>query len=145
MISQIYLSDLPGQVMRSVESAEAIAGRGLAGDRYEQGRGTFSDWPQDHELTLVETEEAESAEIPPALLRRNLVTVGVRLNDLVGKNFTIGAVWCKGTRLCPPCAHLQALTNRPDLCRIMAHRAGLRAVILRGGTLRVGDVIALIE
>ena len=145
MISQIYLSDLPGQVMRSVESAEAVAGRGLAGDRYEQKRGTFSDWPQDHELTLVEAEEAEAVEIHPALLRRNLVTVGVRLNDLVGKNFTIGAVWCKGTRLCPPCAHLQTITNRDDLCRTMKHKAGLRAVILRGGVIRVGDAIAPIE
>ena len=142
MVVAILLSDAPGKPMRDVQFADAIVGRGLQGDRYEQGRGTFSTWPQDHELTLVEQEEADAAQINASDLRRNLVTVGVRLNDLVGKRFRIGAVLCEGTRLCEPCAHLEAVTNRPDLCRIMAHKAGLRAVILTGGVIVLGDVFS---
>ena len=143
MVAALFISDAPGQVMQSVPFVEAIPGRGLKGDRYEKGVGTFSSWPKDHELTLVEQEEAGAANIEVALLRRNIVTVGVRLNDLVGKEFRIGAVLCEGTRLCAPCGHLERINNRPDLCRVMAGRAGLRAVILTGGVIAVGDKVEL--
>lgn len=129
--------------MQNVGEAEAIAGRGLRGDRYEQGTGTFSAWPKDHELTLVENEEAETAQIEACELRRNLVTEGVRLNELVGKRFHVGSVLCEGTRLCEPCAHLETVTNRPGLAETMRHKCGLRAVVLSSGTIRVGDTLSI--
>jgi MOSC domain-containing protein YiiM len=124
-----------------VSEAEAIAGRGLVGDRYADGRGTFSN-PHGlgHELTLIESEEAERIELPPESARRNLVTRGIDLNALVGKTFTVGEVTCAGRRLCEPCAHLQRLTE-PGIMRKLAHKGGLRADILEGGRIAVGDEI----
>jgi MOSC domain-containing protein YiiM len=124
-----------------VSQAEAIAGQGLDGDRYADGQGTFSN-PHGlgHELTLIEAEEAERIGLAPEDARRNLVTRGIDLNALVGKTFKVGGVTCAGRRLCEPCAHLQRLTE-PGLLRKLAHRGGLRADILEGGRIAVGDEI----
>ena len=73
--------------------------------------------------------------------RRNVTTRGVALNDLVGRRFRVGDVVLQGTRLCEPCTHLEAVTGKP-LMRPLVHRAGLRAMILVGGTISVGDAIA---
>ncbi len=142
-IVQIFVSPAPGEPMQNLQTADAIAGRGLAGDRYANGKGTFSTWPNDHELTIVESEEADAASIAPELSRRNLVTKGVRLNELVGRRFMVGAVLCEGTRLCEPCAHLERVTERRDLIKAMTHKAGLRAVIVSGGTICVGDAVCV--
>ena len=149
VIEAIHLADAAVRPVRAVAEATAVPGRGLLGDRYERGAGTFSDWPKDHELTLVEAEVIEDlaqnhdVHFAPGETRRNLTTRNIRLNDLVGQRFRIGAdVECVGTRLCEPCDHLERVTDRPNLCRLMAGRGGLRARILTGGTIRVGDVIA---
>ena len=145
----MYLADVARGPVRAVAEARAVAGRGLAGDRYERGMGTFSDWPADHEFTLIEAEviEAALADYPGLVLapgehRRNVATRGVRLNDLVGKRFRIGAeVLCEGTRLCEPCAHLEVITGKGGLCRVLAGRGGLRARLLTSGMIRLGDPI----
>ena len=124
-----------------VETVNAVAGRGLEGDRYYDGRGTFSGPGRGYELTLVESEVLESLELPWEQARRNIVTTGIDLNALVGRRFSIGAVECVGRRLAEPCAHLEKLT-RPGLLRPLVHRAGLRADILEGGPIAVGDRIA---
>ena len=127
--------------VETVEEAEAIAGRGLAGDRYADGEGTFSNrHGLGHELTLVEAEEAERIGLAAADARRNLVTRGIDLNALVGKTFTVGEATCVGRRLCEPCAHLQRLTE-PGIMRKLVHKGGLRADILEGGRIAVGDEI----
>jgi hypothetical protein len=152
-VEAIHLADVARGPVRAVAEAHAVAGRGLAGDRYERGAGTFSDWPQDHEFTLIEAEslEAALAEFPgltlaPGEHRRNVTTRGVRLNALVRKRFRIGAdVLCEGTRLCEPCAHLEVVTGKGGLCRILAGRGGLRARLLTNGTIRVADLITAIE
>jgi hypothetical protein len=124
-----------------VESVEAIAGRGLAGDRYAAGRGTFSTTGRGYELTLVEAEVLDSVDLSWEQARRNIVTRGVALNALVGRRFVIGSVECVGRRLAEPCSHLEKLA-RPGLLRPLVHRAGLRADIVVGGTIAVGDTIA---
>jgi hypothetical protein len=121
-------------------SVEAIAGRGLEGDRYAGGRGTFSAPGRGYELTLVESEVLDSLDLSWEEARRNVVTRGIALNALVGRRFAIGSVECVGRRLAEPCSHLERL-SRTGILRPLVHRAGLRADILAGGTIAVGDTI----
>jgi MOSC domain-containing protein YiiM len=130
-----------------VERVSAVAGRGLEGDRYFAGVGTFSANPGDgRELTLIEAEalEALQAEHGIALdagqTGRNIVTRGVALNELVGRHFEVGPVACVGRRLCDPCRTLERRTVQGVL-RGLAGRGGLRADIVVGGEIAVGDVV----
>lgn len=136
-------AEAPMQVVRSVE---AVEGRGLVGDRYERGAGTFSD-PSGHgyDLTLVEAEaleelSARNVDLPPAEARRNLVVRGVALDDLIGLRFKVGEVECYGQRRCEPCAHLERLT-KPGVLRGLVHRGGLRADVVSDGVIKTGDQI----
>jgi MOSC domain-containing protein YiiM len=122
------------------------AGRGLVGDRYADGTGTFSQ-PQrrGQDLTLIESESldclaADGLSVGMADARRNIVTRGINLNELIGHHFTIGAVTCYGSRLAEPCAHLERLTSRGVL-RALVHRGGIRADVLADGEIRIGDTI----
>jgi MOSC domain-containing protein YiiM len=130
--------------MKTVPSAEALAGRGLRGDRYARGAGTFSDPSgRGYDLTLVEAEALEElaargVDLAPAEARRNLVVRGVALDGLIGKRFRVGEVECFGQRRCEPCAHLERLTL-PGVLRGLVHRGGLRADVLSDGEIRVGD------
>ncbi|HEY2779052.1 MAG TPA: MOSC domain-containing protein [Gaiellaceae bacterium] len=125
-----------------VTEAEAIAGRGLVGDRYADGAGTFSAPGRGYELTLVEGDVLDELELDWEDARRNIVTRGISLNTLVGERFRVGPVECVGRRLAEPCAHLERLA-RPGLLRPLVHRGGLRADILSGGTISVGDEISV--
>ena len=127
-----------------VDEAEALAGRGLAGDRYAAGRGTFSGPGHGYELTLVEAEVLAEIQLASEQARRNIVTRGISLNGLVGHRFRIGSIECVGRRLAEPCAHLEKLA-RPGLLRPLVHRGGIRADIVRGGVIRLGDEIEAID
>ena len=127
-----------------VGAAEAVAGRGLEGDRYFHGRGTFSGRGRGYQLTLVEAEVLDAIDLPWEQARRNIVTRGISLNTLVGHRFSIGAVECVGRRLAEPCSHLERLT-RPGLLRPLVHRAGLRADIVRGGSITTGDQVSVLS
>ena len=127
--------------MALVDDAAAHAGRGLEGDRYFDGAGTFSNPHSDgHDLTLIEAEVVDALGLPPAEARRNVVTRGIDLNALVGRRFRVGETECVGRRLCEPCAQLQRLTH-DGILRDLVHRGGLRADILSGGTIRTGDEV----
>ena len=136
-----------GEPMNSVDEVRAVAGRGLEGDRYFSQDGTFSKTAGGgREITLIEAEAIEGMEhdygtkIEYKDARRNIVTRGVALNHLVGKEFRVGEVVIRGVRLNEPCNHLASLTNekvKPGL----VHRGGLRGEILNDGTIRVGDSI----
>ncbi len=135
----------------SVPRVRAVAGRGLEGDRYFRGAGTYSEPAgSDRELTFIELEAIEAfreeyaSDIAPGDARRNIVTEGVSLNDLVGVGFRVGRVLVRGVRLCEPCRHLAGLTDANVLPGLV-HRGGLRAQILEGGIVRVGDPIAVEE
>ncbi len=131
-----------GEPARLLEEARALAGRGLKGDRHVTGQGTFPSGPPGSALTLIEAEVCESFDPPlgPSDHRRNVVTRGIDLNALVGREFTIGDVHCRGMRLCEPCTVVQRYVGRPVL-RALVHRGGLRADILHDGTIRVGDPV----
>jgi hypothetical protein len=127
-----------------VAAAKAVPGRGLEGDRYYGSRGTFSGPGHGYELTFVEAEVLDSIDLPWEQARRNIVTRGISLNALVGHHFTIGAVECVGRRLAEPCSHLERLT-RSGLLRPLVHRAGLRADIVRGGSISTGDQVSVVS
>ena len=137
--------------MSSCTEVRAVPGRGLEGDRYFSGTGTFSPHPQkaDFEITLIESENIEAFAHQSGLAftashaRRNLVTVGVNLNALVGTEFLVGSVKIRGLRLCEPCSYL-AKTTFPETLRGLVHQGGLRAQILTDGLIRVGDPIIMI-
>ena len=129
--------------MALVEEAAAHAGRGLEGDRYAAGAGTFSNpHSNGHDITLIEAEVVDELGLPPAAARRNVVTRGIDLNALVGRRFRVGEAECIGRRLCEPCAQLQRLTH-DGILRDLVHRGGLRADILAGGTIRSGDAVVM--
>jgi len=133
--------------LESVPQVRAVPGKGLEGDRYFRGEGSFSNNPGGgREVTLVAREMLDLLErehgimLDPVETRRNLVTGGVSLNELVGQVFRVGDVRMRGVRLAEPCNHLERLTQ-PGVLKGLAHRAGLRAEILDEGMLRVGDAI----
>ena len=130
-----------------VEEAVARAGRGLEGDRYFDGRGTFSNpHARGVDITLIEAEALDELTLPAGRLayedaRRNVITRGIDLNALVGRRFRVGDVECLGQRLCEPCVHLQRLTQ-PGTLRGLVHRGGLRADILTDGVICAGSEVA---
>ncbi len=119
-----------------VSSVRAVAGQGLEGDRYFFAGGAGSG----EALTLIEAEAIEDVGLTGAQSRRQVVVRGSGLNDLVGKRFRVGEVECLGVELCEPCRHLQSLT-RPGIIKDLIHRGGLRADILSGGMISVGDKV----
>lgn len=143
----IHLHREPARPLEPVGEARAVAGKGLEGDLYFAGAGTFSAKPGTaRQITLVEEEEIETLRretgiaLAPGETRRNVTTRGVRLNHLVGKRFRVGDVVLEGKRLCEPCAHLESLTQEGVLDGLL-HRAGLRADVIVGGVVRVGDSV----
>lgn len=145
-VVEILIARAPSSSMESRDSVRAVPGRGLEGDRYFCGIGTFSPNPHkpDYEVTLIQKEHIESFQAASALpftskhARRNLVSEGVDLNSLVGKDFTVGSVRLRGIRLCEPCNYLTKSTF-PAILQGLAHKGGLRAQILSEGVIRVGD------
>jgi MOSC domain-containing protein YiiM len=133
----------------SLGEIQAIAGKGLEGDRYYLSTGTYSKTRgTGREVTMIEIEAIEALgreyqiDIDAAQARRNIVTRGVALNHLIDREFTVGEAVLRGTRLCEPCAHLEKLTAK-GVMRGLVHRGGLRADVVRGGTIRVGDMITV--
>lgn len=144
-VTAIYISPAATVLPHAVNEVEARANRGLVGDRYFEGGGTFSNWEPKgpgRELTIIESEVLVELSLCAAEARRNIVTADVRLNDLVGKRFRIGDVLIEGIRLCPPCTHLDQVTGK-ELLKPLADRGGLRANVLSDGVIRVGDAITI--
>jgi len=133
-----------------LNSVRAEPGRGLEGDRYYAGSGTYSEkGGPGREVTLIASEVIEALEaefgvkLAPGESRRNITTLGIDLNDYMDKELRVGEVVLRGVRLCEPCAHLQKLVGQANTTRSLVHRGGLRCDIVSGGTIRVGDQITL--
>jgi MOSC domain-containing protein YiiM len=124
--------------LRPVDSVSAVAGKGLEGDRHFFAEGAR----RGGAITLIEAEVLEDVGLSGPQSRRQVVTRGVRLNDLVGKRFLVGEIECEGVELCEPCLHLQSLT-RPGIIEDLLHRGGLNADIVTSGTISVGDTVTL--
>jgi MOSC domain-containing protein YiiM len=149
----IYTAASAGAPMQFRTEVRAVPGRGLEGDRYFEDCGLFSAHPlpsrEITELTLIESEVIQhlrlewELDVDPADSRRNLVTRGVALNELIGSEFEIGEVRLRGASLCEPCVSLIKSPDHRHLLRALAHKGGLRARILTEGTIALGDAVAV--
>ena len=147
-VAAIYIAPKSGADMAPIDTVNAVAGRGFEGDRYFDKLSKSASEPEPgRQVTLVEIEAIESVQrehgiaITPGDARRNLVTRGVALNDLVGKEFRVGDATLVGIELCEPCAHLVSLIGDKKVLRALVHRGGIRADIVSGGPIRVGDTV----
>lgn len=149
-VVSIHIADKSGGPMTCLPTAELTAGRGIVSDRHY----FRPDMEPRRELTLIESEQVEQLnqsaglDLSPEECRRNIVTRGIRLNALVGKEFRLGRIRLRGMELCEPCAYLADLLHQQhrlgDLTRSgfvaeLVHKAGLRARVLEGGILAAGD------
>ncbi len=148
-VTGIYVADAGGLPVSSLSEVAVAVGRGLAGDRYATGKGEWSyDARLCNDVTLIATEALEEVldeggpDLRAGRHRRNLETVGVDVLSLVGKRFRIGAVELRGDRPCHPCRYLDGVTGSPAMAAL-TDRGGLRATVLVGGTLRLGDLLAV--
>jgi MOSC domain-containing protein YiiM len=147
----IFTAPSAAAPMEARAAARAVPGRGLEGDRYFGGRGEFSERQvpgrEVTELTLIESEVVAhlrtewGIDVVAADSRRNLVTRGVELNALVGREFRVGSVRLVGASLCEPCVSLVRSAEHKHLLRRLVHKGGLRARILDEGTIAVGDPV----
>jgi MOSC domain-containing protein YiiM len=152
----IHIAEAASYEMEELTEAHAVAGRGIEGDRYFSGKGTYSPKADAREVTLFEQEvlDALARHDPPLqggpiILkaedhRRNLTVRGVPVNHLVGRRFGIGDIILRGGRLNFPCKYLDELTGLP-LYLPLYNRSGLNCSIERGGIIRPGDTIALLD
>ena len=150
-VEGIYISPNRGEPTIFVEHVHVVPGMGIEGDRYFKPPGTTEARSKPGcELTLIEIEAIEAIckedgiQITPDKTRRNIVTRGVSLNELVGSVFTIGNIQLRGVRLCEPCNYLANQTD-PRILNSMAHRGGLRAEIISEGIIHIKDVITISE
>ena len=141
-VIEIAISESSGRMMKNVDSVESIAGRGLLNDRhFREGNEKKS------QITLIEIEninhynQISRTSILPKNFRRNIITEGIKLNELVGNEFLIGVVKVKAHDLCRPCKYLQESLNQKNLVKELLQKGGLRCEILTNGKIFVGDKI----
>jgi hypothetical protein len=152
----IHIAEAASYEMEELAEANCVAGKGIEGDRYFKGIGTYSPKPDVREVTLIEMEvleamargdppfPGEKVTLEPIDHRRNLTTRGVPLNHLVGKRFKVGNVVLKGGRLNFPCKYLEELLGLPVYTPLL-NRSGLNCSIEIGGIIRKGDPIVPVD
>ncbi|WP_255149140.1 MOSC domain-containing protein [Halorarius halobius] len=145
-VERVHVAPEQGAPPERVETVEAVAERGLRGDRYFRESGTFAD-REGSNLTLIEAEALDAVEadygvdLDPGVHRRNVTTRGVALNHLVGERFRVGDALCVGVELCEPCSYLERHLEREGVREALVHRGGLRATVLDGGEIAAGDSV----
>lgn len=146
-ITHLHLAPSAGAMMEACDALTLIAGQGVVGDRYKDGIGFYSNKPEEgRQITLFEAETLDALQrdhgiaFAPGEHRRNVTTVGVPLNHLVGRKFRIGAALLEATRLSVPCQRLVELTGK-KVFKPLINRSGLNCRILVGGAIKPGDAI----
>ena len=134
-VEAIHLRAPEDDDVRSVATVQALAGKGLSGDRYFFANGARPGLA----LTLIEAGVVSEVGLRPGQTRRQVTVSGTGLLDLVGKHFRVGEVECFGVEICEPCLHLQELT-RPGIIKELVHRAGLNADILSDGSISISRI-----
>ena len=143
-IFKLGISSKNNLPITEMNSIKVLANQGIEGDRH------FSEYNDPYnQLSLIESENIDyynikyGLNIPYIDFRRNVVTKGVKLNDLVGKRFFVGDVELEGIDLCRPCRHLCEVLNQDNIIKEFLRRGGIRCQILSSSTLTVGDKIKI--
>ena len=143
-ILNICIAEDHGKKLTNVKGVDVIAGKGLINDRHFKHNNKNI-----HQITLIEIENINyynkitGTTISPEEFRRNIVTQGIRLNDLVGKEFFVGSIKLKAHDLCRPCKYLQKTLNQKNTIKELLLKGGIRCEILNDGKIVVGDKINL--
>ncbi len=150
-VVRIFIATEDGEPMIAIPSVRALSGLGLEGDRYAKGVGAHSASKRvtQRHVTFISLEAIRDANaelneaFEPNETRRNILTSGINLAQLVGKEFTVGNVKMRGVEICEPCARPSKLANKPRFINAFrGHRGGIRAEILNTGTINVDDAIS---
>ena len=148
IVSKICFTERSGKEIQEVGSVEVIANKGIVNDRYFKDNND-----KDIQITLIESEnidyfnEKSKTNIPYIDFRRNIITKGINLNELIGKEILIGEVRMKGHRLCDPCKYLQDKLKQKNSFNTLANlhkKGGLRCEILSNGRISVNDKIKIV-
>ena len=141
-VYKLGISTDNNQTISEVNSIKVLANQGIVGDRH------FNEFNDPYnQITLIESENIDyynikyGLNIPYKDFRRNIITKGIKLNDLVGKRFKIGKVELEGIDLCRPCKHLSEILDQDNIIKEFLRRGGLRCQILTSSTIEVGDKI----
>ena len=141
-VFKLGISSENNKEIKEVVSIEVLANKGVIGDRH------FKDFNDPYcQLSLIESENIDyynlkyGLNIPYVNFRRNIVTKGIRLNELVGKKFKIGSVELEGVDLCRPCRHLTEVLNQNNILKEFIRKGGLRCQILSSSKIQIGDEI----
>jgi MOSC domain-containing protein YiiM len=144
----LFVVDRMSAPMKKVEQVNALAGKGLEGDRYLLGTGTYSKKPQPgRQVTLIKSEMLELLKdkfditVKPEESRRNVLTKGVEINDLIGTEFYVGTVRLRAHRITQPCLYLEKLLDQPGLYNELWDNGGISCEILTDGIIKEGDII----
>ena len=142
-VAHIFVASKRGAPMSAQQSVEALTEAGLTGDRYSEAKNRRS---PDYQVTFIELEniqaftQATGLPLTPGMPRRNIITSGIRLNGLCGKRFKVGRARFEGLELCEPCSLFARRTHR-EVLQFFVGKGGLRARIVSGGEICVGDAI----
>jgi MOSC domain-containing protein YiiM len=134
-VEGIFVGPVEEGPLEHADEVQVRTGAGIDGDRHGH-----------KDITLFEAEAIEDLksnsgiDLKPSEIRRNVMTRGVALNDLLGHRIRVGEVEAVVTELCHPCNHLQSLTQ-PGVLKGLVNRGGLNADVLQGGAIRVGDAV----
>ena len=129
-----------------VSSINVLANKGVVGDRHFK---EFND-PY-NQLTLIESENIDyynikyGLNIPYVDFRRNIITKGIKLNDLVGKKILVGKVQLEGIDLCRPCRHLSEVLGHENIIKEFLRKGGIRCQILTTSSIKISDKISLVN
>ena len=144
-VVNICITSESGKKMESMNSIKVIANKGIVNDRYFKENND-----KNNQITLIESENVDyynkisGTNLIPTDFRRNVITKGISLNKLVGKEILIGEVRLKIHDLCEPCRYLQELLGEKNLVKKLLNRGGLRCELLTNGNINVNDPIKIL-
>ena len=145
-VFKLGITDKNNSEIKEVASIEVLANKGVVGDRH------FDDFNDPYcQLSLIESENIDyynskyGLNIPYINFRRNIVTKGIKLNELIGKKIKVGDVSIEGIDLCRPCRHLTEMLDQENILKEFLRRGGLRCQILSSAKIKVGDQIKIID
>ena len=145
-VFKLGITDKNNKKINEVKSIEVLENKGVVGDRH------FDEFNDPYcQLSLIESENIDfynskyNLNIPYVDFRRNIITKGIRLNDLIGKKFLVGNVKVEGVDLCRPCRHLTEILNQENILKEFLRKGGLRCQILSSSIINVGDNIRVLD